>query len=145
MPIVVILKRIFSNYFLLTNRSSIFFFTDPIKKTHEYTRRIRGTDPSSKKFRYFQIDMKRLSTWEEAIQHLRFSNIESKLIEHDQKFNQIFSALEKNKLPQKGIFFDGQIFDAYTFAADLVRKAKLSLILIDNYITCIRIHIIYNK
>lgn len=71
---------------------------------------------------------------QETIQHLRLSNIENKLIEHDQKFNQIFTALEQNELPQKGIFFDGQIFDAYSFVADLIRKAEESLILIDNYI-----------
>ncbi len=71
---------------------------------------------------------------QETIQHLRLSNIENKLIEHDQKFNQIFTALEQNELPQKGIFFDGQIFDAYSFVAVLIRKAEKSLILIDNYI-----------
>ncbi len=36
--------------------------------------------------------------------------------------------------PKEGIFFDGQIFDAYTFAADLIRSAKRCIILIDNYI-----------
>src|SRR5699024_4293476 len=50
---------------------------------------------------------------QKTIQDLRFSNIENKLIEHDQKFQQLFSALEKNELPQRGIFFDGQVFDAY--------------------------------
>ena len=36
--------------------------------------------------------------------------------------------------PVEGIFYDGQIFDAYRFASDLVRKAKKSVVLIDNYI-----------
>ena len=36
--------------------------------------------------------------------------------------------------PRQGIFFDGQIFDAYTFAADLIRKAKKRIILIDNFV-----------
>ena len=36
--------------------------------------------------------------------------------------------------PIEGIFFDGQIFDAYHFVADLIRKAKHSIVLIDNYI-----------
>lgn len=36
--------------------------------------------------------------------------------------------------PVEGVFYDGQIFDAYVFATDLVRSAKHSLILIDNYI-----------
>ncbi len=36
--------------------------------------------------------------------------------------------------PAEGIFYDGQIFDAYRFVADLVRKAKRTIILIDNYV-----------
>ena len=36
--------------------------------------------------------------------------------------------------PKEGVFFDGQIFDAYTFAADLIKSAKESIVLIDNYI-----------
>lgn len=79
------------------------------------------------------VQMRKL-VGQNTVQHLRLSNIENKLIEHDQKFNQVFSAIEKNELPQKGIFYDGQVFDAYTFVADIVRKADKSLILIDNYI-----------
>jgi len=41
----------------------------------------------------------------------------------------------KTSLPRKeGIFYDGQIFDAYTFIADLIKTAKKRLILIDNYV-----------
>ena len=36
--------------------------------------------------------------------------------------------------PVEGIFYDGQIFDAYTFATDLIRTAKKSVVLIDNYV-----------
>ena len=36
--------------------------------------------------------------------------------------------------PVEGIFYDGQIFDAYRFVSDLIRKAKTSVVLIDNYI-----------
>ena len=36
--------------------------------------------------------------------------------------------------PVEGIFFDGQIFDAYTFVSDLIRSAKKSIVLFDNYI-----------
>ena len=71
---------------------------------------------------------------QETIQHLRLSNIENKLIEHDQKFNQIFTALEQNEIPQKGVFFDGQVFDAYEFTSKIIRSAQKSIILIDNYI-----------
>jgi len=56
-------------------------------------------------------------------------------IETDKKFEQVFDALEAGKEPPKqGIFFDGQIFDAYSFVSKLVRKAKTSIVLIDNYV-----------
>ena len=56
-------------------------------------------------------------------------------IETDQKFNQIFKALEdKSAQPTQGIFYNGQIYDAYTFVSDLIRTAKSTLTLIDNYI-----------
>ena len=64
----------------------------------------------------------------------RLNFVEKKQIEHDQKFEQIFNALEDKTLPNKGIFFEGQVFDAYKFVSDLIRTAKESIILIDNYI-----------
>jgi hypothetical protein len=65
----------------------------------------------------------------------RLDKIELKLLETDQKFEHIFKALEsKNSEPEKGVFYDGQIFDAYTFIADIIRKAEKSIILIDNFI-----------
>ncbi|MCO5247514.1 MAG: ORF6N domain-containing protein [Chitinophagales bacterium] len=71
---------------------------------------------------------------QEAIQQLRLSNIENKLLEHDQKFNDIFTVLERNELPQKGVFFEGQIYDAYELTSKIIRSAHKSIILIDNYI-----------
>jgi hypothetical protein len=65
----------------------------------------------------------------------RLDRIELKQIESDQKFERIFKALEsKNPTPSQGIFFDGQVFDAYHFVSDLIRKAEKSIILLDNYI-----------
>jgi hypothetical protein len=56
-------------------------------------------------------------------------------IETDRKFEQVFTALEAgNEPPKQGVFFDGQIFDAYAFVSKLVRKAKTSIELIDNYV-----------
>ncbi len=53
----------------------------------------------------------------------------------DERFEQIFNALEdKSMKPKQGIFFDGQIFDAYVFISELIRSAKSSLVLIDNYV-----------
>ena len=63
--------------------------------------------------------------------HQRVDRIEKKILEHDQKFD----LLIKTSLPlQEGIFYDGQIFDAYKFTADLVKSAKKSIVLIDNYV-----------
>lgn len=61
----------------------------------------------------------------------RIENIEAKLIEHDHKID----FFVKTSLPPvEGIFFDGQLFDAYKFAADLIKSAYKSIILIDNYV-----------
>lgn len=54
--------------------------------------------------------------------------------ETERNFERVFQALEKtDEAPRQGIFFDGQVFDAYTFICDLIRKAEKSLVLIDNY------------
>ena len=69
----------------------------------------------------------------------RLSALERKQIEHraetNQKFEQIFNAIEERSIkPRQGIFFDGQVFDAYQFVSDLFRTAAKSIIIIDNYI-----------
>lgn len=61
----------------------------------------------------------------------RVDKIERKLEEHDQKFDIL---IKTNLPPNEGIFYDGQIFDAWKFAAELVKSAGKSIILIDNYI-----------
>lgn len=65
---------------------------------------------------------------------IRMGHVENKLQQADDQFDKIFSALEqKDSLPTQGIFFNGQIFDAYKFVADIIRKAKHNILLIDNY------------
>jgi len=69
----------------------------------------------------------------------RLNALERRQIEHkeeaDQKFEQIFNAIEERSIkPRQGIFFDGQVFDAYQFVSDLFRTARKSIIIIDNYI-----------
>ena len=61
----------------------------------------------------------------------RFFQIEKTIAEHDAKIDFF---VRTSLPPVEGIFFDGQIFDAYKFATDLIRSAKCSLILIDNYV-----------
>ncbi|MBS3150974.1 ORF6N domain-containing protein, partial [Candidatus Woesearchaeota archaeon] len=65
----------------------------------------------------------------------RLDKTEQKLLEHDNKFEQVFNLIESKEIkPEKGIFFDGQIFDAHKFFSDIIRTANISIILIDNYI-----------
>ena len=65
----------------------------------------------------------------------RVEGVERKQLEADQKFEKIFKALErKDLIPNQGVFFDGQVFDAYELASKIIRSAKTSIVLIDNYI-----------
>ena len=52
----------------------------------------------------------------------------------DKRIDEVFKKLDANNPPVQGIFYDGQVFDAYRFVSDLMRKAKLSVVLIDNYV-----------
>ena len=65
----------------------------------------------------------------------RMDGIERKQLETDQKFEKVLKALEsKNAIPNQGVFFDGQVFDAYELASKIIRSARKSIVLIDNYI-----------
>ena len=52
----------------------------------------------------------------------------------DKRIDDVFKRLEANIPPMQGIFYDGQVFDAYRFISDLIRKAKRAIALIDNYV-----------
>jgi len=64
----------------------------------------------------------------------RIENIESKQIKSDNKIAEIFKALDRSKSINQGVFFDGQLFDAHVYVSDLIRKAKKSIVVIDNYV-----------
>jgi hypothetical protein len=65
----------------------------------------------------------------------RLETVEQKQIETDKKIDKIFNALEnKDAIPKCGVFFDGQIFDAYVLANKIIKSAKQTIVLIDNYI-----------
>ena len=65
----------------------------------------------------------------------RLDRVEIKQIEHDYKFDEIFDAIQSKDIkPKQGIFFNGEVFDAYKFVSDLVRSAKYSISIIDNYV-----------
>lgn len=64
----------------------------------------------------------------------RMDRIENNYEDLRQEVNQIALQLKTQQLPNQGIFFNGQVFDAYVFVADLIKKAKSSIILLDNYV-----------
>ena len=84
--------------------------------------------------RHFLINnadvFRRLSTIEyhqlEIMQHQQ---------ESDKRIDEVFQRLDERSVqPKQGIFYDGQVYDAYTFVSDLVKSAKRSIVLIDNYV-----------
>ncbi len=65
----------------------------------------------------------------------RLDKVELKQLETDKKVDFIIKALEDKSIkPKQNIFYDGQVFDAYVFVANLIKSAKKSILLIDNYI-----------
>ena len=65
----------------------------------------------------------------------RLEKVEYRQFESEYRINELFEKLENKTLQNsQGIFFDGQMFDAYVFIADLIRSASKSVVLIDNYI-----------
>ncbi len=69
----------------------------------------------------------------------RLYNVEGKQLEYqmktDKNFEKVFEAIENKELkPKQGIFYNGQIFDAYNFVSNLIRNAKESIVLIDNFV-----------
>lgn len=71
----------------------------------------------------------------EKITNERFVSLENDVALLKSKVDDISNALEnKTQKPKEGIFFDGQIYDAYAFINDLFKSAKNEVALIDNYI-----------
>lgn len=64
----------------------------------------------------------------------RLELLEKHQLTTDKKIDEIFNKIENHLPSSQGIFFDGQVFDAYSFISDLIRTATNKIILIDNYI-----------
>lgn len=66
----------------------------------------------------------------------RITNVEYKLLEQDEKFDIVFDQLRSKKEQEfhQKIFFDGQIYDAYSLIIDIIKTAKNKILIIDNYI-----------
>jgi hypothetical protein len=65
----------------------------------------------------------------------RLERLEERQQSTDQKLDAVLNAIEDRSIkPKQGIFFEGQVFDAYLFVSDLIKSADSSIILIDNYV-----------
>lgn len=64
----------------------------------------------------------------------RLDRLEVKVYKLEEKTKEMETEIKGQLLPHEGVFYDDQIFDAYTFISDLVRKAHKEIILIDNYV-----------
>ena len=91
--------------------------------------------------RHFMINnaaiFQRLETIE--FNQLESNKVQSKILEHqeeqDHRIAEVFRRLDEGMYkPKQGIFFDNQIYDAYTFVSELIKSAKQRIVLIDNYV-----------
>ena len=64
----------------------------------------------------------------------RMNRLEDNLESIKNKVNEIDFQINSNLIPNQGVFFDGQVFDAYELTSKIIRSAKKSIVLIDNYI-----------
>ena len=71
----------------------------------------------------------------------RLSNVESKmleqdsrLLEHDHKFDTIFEAMDRGELKSKGLYYNNQVFDIYVFVCGLIKQAKRRIVLVNRYV-----------
>ena len=64
----------------------------------------------------------------------RLTNIEYKILEHDKKFDEVFNQFQIEKNIKQRIFFEGQIYDAYSLIIDIIKRANKKILIIDNYI-----------
>ena len=78
------------------------------------------------------VEKRQIETEEKLNRNLL--RIDEKLDINEKNFEKVFDALEAADLPKQGVFCDGQIFDSYKFVSDLIRKAKASIVLVDNYV-----------
>lgn len=75
----------------------------------------------------------------------RLTNVEYRLLDHDKKFEELFNQFQDKEDVEQKIFFDGQIYDAFSMIIDLIKKAEEDIILIDNYVDTNTLNILAKK
>jgi hypothetical protein len=92
-----------------------------------------AVDISVKIIRSFVAMRKLISN--NALIYQRLETLEQKQFSNDEKFNKLFEAIEEKSIkPTQGIFYDGEVYDAYLFVSDLIKSAKKSIVIVDNYL-----------
>lgn len=84
-------------------------------------------------FRIWATNMLRDYLLKGYVLNQRMNRVENNVDELNKKVDAIALHIQSNQLPNQGIFFDGQVFDAYEFTSKIIRSAKKSIVLIDNY------------
>lgn len=64
----------------------------------------------------------------------RLTTLEYKQIENEKNFNKVFNMLQQEENIKQRVFFEGQIYDAYSLIIDIIRKANKKITIIDNYV-----------
>lgn len=94
------------------------------------------------------VEMRRFLT-SNALMFARINEMEMKQVifqEHtEEKFDKIFRYIAEYQESSQKIFFDGQIYDAFSLLVDLVRKAESKLVLVDNYVDVDTLNILAKK
>lgn len=84
-----------------------------------------------------------------ALMFARINEIENKQLlfyeNAEEKFDKIFKYISEHEEISQKIFFDGQIYDAFSLLVNLVAKANTKLILVDNYVDIVTLNILAKK
>ena len=84
--------------------------------------------------RHFMVNNASVFSRRETIEYHQLE-MQQHLLESDKRIEEVFRRLDEGNIkPKQGVFYNGQIYDAYTFVSDLVKSAKKRIILIDNYV-----------
>lgn len=90
------------------------------------------------------VEMRRFLISNQAL-FPRLDRIEIKQLETDKKFEEVFNYIAANTEIKQNIFYDGQIYDSFSFIVGLIQKAKKEIILIDNYVDINTLNILCKK
>ena len=84
--------------------------------------------------RHFMVNNASVFSRLETIEYHQLE-MQQHLQESDKRIDEVFRRLDEgNAKPKQGVFYNGQVYDAYTFVSDLIKSAKKRIVLIDNYV-----------